>query len=397
MTALRTVLVAHPGAELFGSDRMLRESVAGLREGGTRVVVVVPTAGPLIDELRALGAEVVIAPGLVLRKALLRPSGWLRLFGEGLRGLGSAWRLITRVRPDAVYVSTITIPLWPLVAWLRRVPVVSHVHEAEASGSTLVNRVLYAPHMLAREVLVNSRFSQATIRHALPKLASRAHLVLNGVVGPEQPEPPRADTDGALRVLYMGRLSPRKGPDLVLSAASLLARDGVPVDVTLVGDTFPGYEWFGAELRQQASRAPRRMSVRFAGFQPDVWGYVAAADVVVVPSRIDEPFGNTAVEAVLGLRPVIVADTSGLREAADSYATARMVPVDEPEAISAQLRAFSESWAAVKADVEGSRAEALRRHSPESYRASVRRHVERAVRSGSPASATTDRRRGSTR
>ena len=316
---------------------------------------------------------------------------------EALRGFGSAWRLIHRVKPDAVYVSTITIPLWPLVAWLRRVPVVSHVHEAEASGSVLVNRMLYMPHMLAQEVLVNSRFSQETIRQALPKLASRAQLVLNGVVGPDRPEPPRADTDGALRVLYMGRLSPRKGPDLVLSAASLLAREGLPVDVTLVGDTFPGYEWFGAELRQQASRAPRRMSVRFAGFQPDVWSYVAASDVIVVPSRIDEPFGNTAVEAVLGLRPVIVADTSGLREAADRYATARMVPVDEPEAISAQLRALSESWVAVTADVEGSRAEALRRHSPESYRATVRRHVERAVRSASSISVAADRRRGRTR
>lgn len=396
MTAPRTVLAAHPGAELFGSDRMFRESVAGLIDGGARVVVAIPTNGPLIDEIRSLGAEVVIAPGLVLRKALLRPSGWMRLIGETFRGLGSAWRIMSRVHPDAVYVSTITIPLWPLIARLRRTPVISHVHEAEASGSALLNRLLYIPHLLSDEVLVNSRFSQATIRHVLPNLASRAEVVLNGVVGPASPRPLRADPDGALRVLYMGRLSPRKGPDLVLSAAALLARDGLPVDVTLVGDTFPGYEWFGDQLRLQADNAPEHMSVTFAGFQPDVWSFVADTDVVVVPSRIDEPFGNTAVEAVLGLRPVVVADTSGLREAADSYTTARMVPVDEPAAISEQLRALTESWSAVRADVEDSRAEALRRHAPESYRAAVRRHVERAVRSGSRR-ADAPRRRGRTR
>ncbi|WP_394280181.1 glycosyltransferase family 4 protein [Microbacterium sp.] len=397
MTAPWTVLAAHPGAELFGSDRMLRESVAGFLEGGARVVVAVPTDGPLIDELRALGAEVVIAPGLVLRKALLRPSGWLRLLRDSLRGIGSAWRILRRVRPDAVYVSTITVPLWPLVARVRGIPTISHVHEAEASASPALNRLLYVPHMLSREVLVNSRFSQATIRRALPRLAPRTEVVLNGVAGPTQPEPPRVDPAGPLRVLYMGRLSPRKGPDLVISAAELLARDGVRVDVTLVGDVFPGYEWFGDELRRQASAASAHVSVRFAGFQPDVWSYVAAADIVVVPSRIDEPFGNTAVEAVLGMRPVIVADTSGLREAADNYTTARMVPVDEPAAISAQLRAISESWAAMRADVAGSRAEALRRHAPESYRAAVRRHVERAARSDWPSRTATARRRGSRR
>lgn len=395
MTKPLTVVVAHPGAELFGSDRMLRESVAGLRDAGARVVVAVPDDGPLVGELRRLGAEVVIAPGLVLRKALLRPRRWGQLIVESLRGFRSTWRILAQVRPDAVYVSTITIPLWPVVARLRDVPAVSHVHEAEASGNRLVNRALYAPHMLSREVLVNSRFSRETIRRALPSLSSRARVVLNGVTGPERPEPPRAELKGALRILYMGRLSPRKGPDLVISAAEILARSGIPVDLTLVGDTFPGYEWFGDQLRAQASAAPAGVTVRFAGFQPDVWSYVAATDVVVVPSRIDEPFGNTAVEAVLGMRPVIVADTSGLREAAGGYASARMVLVDDPTAISVQLRDLADTWTTVRKDVEISRAEALRRHAPESYRATVRRHIERAAASG-PA-ARSSRRRGSTR
>ncbi|BDV29527.1 glycosyl transferase [Microbacterium terricola] len=387
-----TVLAAHPGAELFGSDRMLRESVAGLREAGARVVVAVPSAGPLIDELIALGAEVVIAPTLVLRKALLRPSGWLRLIRETFRGLGSAWRIARRVRPDVLYVSTITIPLWPVVARLRGIPAVSHVHEAEASASRIVNRLLYLPHLLSDGVLVNSRFSQATIRRALPRLAARSEVVLNGVAGPHRPDLPRTTPEGALRVLYMGRLSPRKGPDLVISAAALLAGEGIAVDVTLVGDVFPGYEWFRDELHAQASATPDQVSVTFAGFQPDVWSYVAATDVVVVPSRIDEPFGNTAVEAVLGLRPVVVADTSGLREAAGSYPTAWLVPVDQPSAISAELKAIAESWADVRAELAGSRAEALRRHAPESYRATVRHHIERAAPSRSEVGAAAVRR-----
>ncbi len=53
----RTVLLVHPGAELFGSDRMLLESAIGLIEAGARVVVALPSSGLLVPELRAAGAE----------------------------------------------------------------------------------------------------------------------------------------------------------------------------------------------------------------------------------------------------------------------------------------------------------------------------------------------------
>lgn len=373
----RTVLVAHPGAELFGSDRMLLESVIGLREGGDSVVVTVPMNGPLVDELTHSGASVVIAPALVLRKALLRPTGWPRLMGDLLRGLGSARRILRQVRPDVVYVSTITIPLWPFVARLCRVPQVSHVHEAEASGSMLVNRMLYLPHRLARVVLVNSRFSEQTIGHALPSLLRRTRIVPNGVAGPIDPQPPRAELEGPLRVAYVGRLSPRKGCDLVISAASTLAAEGIPVEVTLIGDAFEGYEWYAAELRAQAKGSG--VVVDFSGFQPDVWPLVASSDVLVVPSRIDEPFGNTAVEGVLALRPVIAADTSGLREAAGGYPTTVLVAVDDAAAIADALRDFRRDWSRLIAQVAESREEALRRHSPATYRAAVRGAVTKAA------------------
>ena len=38
----RTALVAHSGADLYGSDRMLLESVVALRQAGWDVVVTVP-------------------------------------------------------------------------------------------------------------------------------------------------------------------------------------------------------------------------------------------------------------------------------------------------------------------------------------------------------------------
>lgn len=365
----KTVLLVHPGAEMFGSDRMLLESATGLVEAGARVVVALPSTGLLVAPLREAGAEVVILPMLVLRKVLLTPRGLPRLFRDTFRGLGSAWRLIGRLRPDAVYVSTIIIPQWPLIARLRGTRAVSHVHEAEASGNTLVNRLLYAPHLASARTLVNSRFSLDTIRRALPALADRTRVVANGVASPEHPAPPRSRLDGPLRVLYVGRLSPRKGPDLVIDAAAALQAAGRPVEVTLLGAVFEGYEWFERDLRARADETG--VPVTFAGFHPDIWPFLAEADVLVVPSRVDEPFGNTAVEGVLGLRPVIASDSSGLREAAGGYATAQLVAPDDADAIATALAEVRERWDDHVAGVTASRDEALRRHAPAVYRAGV--------------------------
>ncbi|MGO4489897.1 glycosyltransferase [Microbacterium sp. 2RAF4] len=368
-----TVLLVHPGAEMFGSDRMLLESAIGLVESGARVVVALPSSGLLVNELRAAGAEVVILPMLVLRKVLLTPRGLPRLFRDTFRGLGAAWRLIGRLRPDVVYVSTIIIPEWPLIARLRGVRTVSHVHEAEASGNKIVNALLYSPHLASHQSLVNSRFSLDTIRAALPALARRSHVVYNGVASPPHPISPRPRTEGPLRVLYIGRLSPRKGPDLVIAAASRLHSAGRAVEVTLLGAVFEGYEWFERDLRSQAAEAG--ITVDFAGFHTDIWPFLEKADVLLVPSRVDEPFGNTAVEGVLALRPVIASDSSGLREAAGGYGTAALVAAGDAEAIASALTDIDARWDEIVSTVADSRAEALRRHAPSVYRSSISTHL----------------------
>lgn len=365
----QTVLVVHPGAELFGSDRMLLESVTGLCEAGFHVVVALPSEGPLVPMLVEKGASVEILPMLVLRKQLLRPEGWTVLLLSAAKGLVAAWRLLRRIRPTTVYISTIIIPQWPVLARLLGARSISHVHEAERSGSRWMNRLLYIPHLASQVVLVNSRFSQETIRWALPVLARRSKIVYNGVASPLHPTPPREPLEGALRLLYMGRLSPRKGVDLVLEAADLLDRQERRVKVTLLGTAFAGNEWYEERLREQA--ADGDFEVEFAGFHPEVWPFLAEADVLIVPSRTDEPFGNTAVEGILAQRPVIASDSSGLREAAGGYSTSRLVRPDDAKAIAEALLQFSDLWPFIVTDLSSSRDRALRRHAPRVYRAAI--------------------------
>lgn len=360
------VLVAHPSAELYGSDRVLLESVSGLIEDGRQVTVALPGPGPLGEALLERGAEVVHCATPVLRKSALSPLGLARLAGQALAELGAARRLAAGKR--LVYVNTLTIPLWLVAGRLAGVPVICHVHEAEQSAAPLVRRGLYAPLLLASRLIVNSEFSRGVIAETWPLLDRRTVVVHNGVPGPAEVSAPRPDPRPA-RLLFLGRLSPRKGPQVAIEAAALLRERGVDVRLSLLGAVFDGYEWFADELRARCTELG--LDVEWLGFRPSVWEPVADSDIVLVPSTVDEPFGNTAVEAMLAQRPLVVSRTSGLREAAAGYANARFVTPDDPAALADAVEEIIAAWPRVRETIAADRKLAIRRHDPALYRRAI--------------------------
>ena len=364
-------LLVHPGWELFGSDRMLLESARGLREEGERVVVALPAHGPLVERLQAVGAEVLIPPMFVLRKSSLHPRNWLRTARDAVRGIAASVAIVRRLRPRTLYVSTIVLPTWPLIGRLARVPTVTHVHEAEASASRLVNLALYAPHLASHRLIANSRFTLQTMRTVLPVLARRTSVILNGVASPESVAPPRGRID-RLRIGYVGRLSHRKGPDVAVEALALLAAAGVDAELHLVGAVFAGNEDYDRQLRDRAAALGIEDRVVRLGFRTDIWPLLGDVDVLVVPSRLDESFGNTAVEGVLAARPVIASDIAGLREAVGAYQGTTFVAPGDADELAAALRGVLDEWQPRRAAALTDREEAAARFAPEAYRRSVR-------------------------
>lgn len=345
------------------------ETVTALIERDWHVVVTLPDTGPLVPEIEARGGEVILCPSPVLRKSALRPLGMLRLIADVLRSLPAGIKVLRSTRAEVLYVSTITVPLWFVIGRLLRRPVVGHVHEAERAASALIRRGLTAPLLLAHKLVVNSAFSVDVLSGSYGSLARRSVVVYNGVPGPATVIAARTPLTPPVKLLFVGRLSPRKGPQVAVAAVAALVADGVDVHLDLVGAVFPGYEWFEAELREQIAGLGLSDRVTLSGFQSDVWGAVKAADIVVVPSQADEPFGNTAVEAVLAARPVIASASSGLLEAVAGYPSAQSVTPSDVNAWAAAVRTVIDGWDSYR-DLALTDAEvAADRHSPARYRA----------------------------
>ena len=375
----RTVLVAHPSADLYGSDLQLVESVTGLTAAGWEVVVVLPQDGPLSARLRAAGAAVEFLAVPVLRNSLLRSAGLLGLPADTSRALPAMARRLRALDPAVVYVNTVTVPLWLVAARLSGRPALCHVHEAEDDAPRLVGVLLNAPLLLARTVVVNSNAASATLLRAVPALRRRTEVVHNGVAGPPEPLPPVPGAPGPRRVVLVGRLAPRKGTDVALEATALLRAEGRDVRLQLCGTVFPGYEWFEQQLRDRADRPDLAGAVEFAGYTSPTWPALEQADVVLVPSRA-EPFGNTAVEAQLAGRPVIASAVQGLREIITSGETGLLVAPGDPGDLARAIAGVLDDAGLARSLATAGRQSALRRFSRQRYQAAVTEVVERTGR-----------------
>ena len=118
--------------------------------------------------------------------------------------------------------------------------------------------------------------------------------------------------ENAKLVLFLGRLSSKKSPELLLEAFAVLCKRGELGDVYLA---FVGPD--EGKMRNQLESRARRLGiaprVRFCDpvFGEKKWSAYRDADVFVLPSQ-NENFGNTAAEAAMAGTPVIVTEKCGV-------------------------------------------------------------------------------------
>ncbi|MHA7191248.1 glycosyltransferase family 4 protein [Arthrobacter sp. MDT2-16] len=365
------IVIAHPSADLYGSDRMMLETLEGLVSAGAEVVVVLPADGALVAHVRARGAEPRVVGTLVLRKKLLSPRGALSLLVQSAQSIVTITAFIARHRPDIVYVNTVSLPWWPVIARLGRCRVLVHVHEAEGHVHPVIRFLMALPLLLSSDVIANSRYTLRVLGQSLPGRASRAKLVYNGVVGPVSVSEPRRTLDGPVRLVYFGRISHRKGVDVAIDAVAELGRRGRAVRLDIVGAVFTGNEDYARGLAEGIAGRGLEDAVRMLGFREDIWETIDDADIVLVPARLDESFGNTVVESMLAARPAVVSSMPGLLEAGDGYGSVHFVPPDDVGRLASAVETIADDWSHWRRLAVEDRSRAQERHAPEKYRSGI--------------------------
>jgi D-inositol-3-phosphate glycosyltransferase len=143
-------------------------------------------------------------------------------------------------------------------------------------------------------------------------------------------------------LLYVGRIEPLKGIDVLIHAIAIMRGQGVRVCLSVIGgDAGDNSEVISAEMaRLQAVREDSGMDdmVFFLGrkSQDTLPYYYSASEAVVVPSHY-ESFGMVALEAMACGTPVVASQVGGLAFLIQDGETGFTFPVDDSQALAGRL------------------------------------------------------------
>jgi glycosyltransferase involved in cell wall biosynthesis len=348
MTGYRSnLLLVGAQPDRYGASRMLFRMAAGFVQRGVRVTCALPGDGPVVQSLREADVDVRMEPDIAVlhRLSLRSPLGWVTLARKASRARVAFDRLCEDVRPDIVHTNTsVILPSAARAAAQYGAVRVQHVREFYDEFGLLwigYRRMLLAN---ADAVVCVSR----AVADRFGGTPGRIEVVHDGF---RQEDLTRASADEARAfrkrwgipfdaplVGIVGRIkSRRKGQDVFLRAAAVLASRFPAARFVIVGSPFQGNEADAANLRRLSRDLGVDPRVTWTGELTDTRAVYASMDVAVVAAVTPEPFGNTTLEAMAQARPVVGTATGGTPEQIENGVTGILVPPDAPEALAEAL------------------------------------------------------------
>lgn len=301
------ILHMRPRLELGGVSAHMALLSEGLVQRGHHAAVAT-SGGEALATIKALGLTIGICPSLY-------PSDVLNLLLSVLR-----INLLARTGGFDIMHShhRFTTTVGYLVSRITGIPLIATIHEFKLNHRGLsrfwTGQAAIVPSRALRDHLI--------AHYNLP--TERVHVIHNAVKFPpvDKHSPLR---DGSLRIGYVGRLSPEKGPRYFLESVPLI-RQFVPEACFFVIGSGPDEQ----ALRSQAALVGLAPDQVFLGHRTDIPTQLCALDIVVIPS-LAESFSLVALEAMHQGRPVVASNVGGIPEVVQDGETGMLVaPRDAP-------------------------------------------------------------------
>lgn len=328
---------------LGGSSQNTIDSVVALERVGVRTILAAGDVGQeisLVERARARGCRIVLLPALGREVSA----------GRDLKALWEVFRLIRRERVVLIHTHTSKAGfVGRLAAWFARVPAIVHTphghifygYYGRALTAVFVGLERLAARLTDRIVALTGPEMEEHLERRVGR-REQFRVIPSGVdlESIRGEAPPYGTARAWLKVepkthliVGLGRLEPIKGFQSLVKALPLVLSAIPSARLLLVGE---GSLRMALEADARALGVADRLEI--AGVRPDAATFLAAADLVVVPS-LNEGMGRVLVEAMALGRPVVATRAGGIPAVVGDGQTGSLVPPNDPPALA---RAVSE-------------------------------------------------------
>ncbi len=330
----RVLFVSH-SAELNGSELWLLETLRCIDRNRFDPLLVVPGPGRLEEAARSAGVETKRAPMVwwIADKSrrFRQPAAWALT----QRSAGRIVRLIRERKPDLAFSNSAAVAAGALAARRSGLPHVWAVHEMLAGprthlfhlrgGRAVTSFILRS----SRRVIVNSRFCAGAFPPSdkIVVVPNGARLKIRDDAAAAAIRARLGAASGTPVLGVVGKLYEGKGQIEAVRAAGLLKDEFPGLRLAVIGE--PRDAGYAAAVRAEAARAGLNGQVVFEGWRSDLDDWLAAMDVLLVPSTV-ETFGRAALDGMSCGTPVVAAAAGGSAEVVEDGVSGILVPERTP-------------------------------------------------------------------
>jgi glycosyltransferase involved in cell wall biosynthesis len=318
---MRILVFAHD-AYLYGASQSLLTAVKGIKTKSDRnILVLLPQAGKMEEELRAAEIEYKIVPfprcvdfdnltSSLIKRLKNRFIYYIKLVSI----LPQLYKIMGQFKPNVIYTNTSTVSAGYIIARHLHIPHVWHVREF---GDLDFNLNYYPNREKIRASINDSQksifSSHALQNHWITSDTDRHTVVYNGIVDTENinKESFRGFPQKHHRIGLLGAILPGKGQHIAIEAFAKLLENKIIGELYFYGDV-ADQDYFNT-LEESVRSLKIEDKVFFKGFIDNNNLVYQNLDLVLSCSEM-EGFGRTIVEAMGHGIPVIANASGGALE-----------------------------------------------------------------------------------
>ncbi len=302
-----------------GASRVLFTNLRFLDRGQFVPIVLIPNKGSVIPLLDELGIQYIIWG------VFHEPGNWYQY----LKDIFKCIHFFKQYKVDIFHINNCNYwrPAEMIASRILRIPVITHYH-------VVIEKPEPAPFVkMSRLLIANSNYTAAM---------SETDNVPIDVVYPvvdlkrfENASDVRKELNIAgdkIVISFIGQIRAIKGVDLFIKLAKEINRSdcvflivGSCRDPDKMGDTYTEQS-----LKEEIGS---NKYIKYVGYHSDVENLYKSSDIIIMPSRWDEPFGLINIEAGAASRPIIATKVGGIPEVINHGDNGYLVEREDLEAM----------------------------------------------------------------
>ena len=335
------ILFLHAGAELYGSDILLLNLVKSLDKDKFNPLVILPTDGPLAQELERVPCRVRTFELGVLRRKYYNPLGFISRAYYIFTAVIKLLFIINREKIDIVYSNTSAILAGALAARVCKKPHLWCVCEIIIEPKIVWKALSFIISRYSTQVIAVSTAVKNHLCQGYKNNESIVKVIPHGIdiskfssANDEKIRKEFKISDHSLLIGMIGRVNPWKGQGYFLEVAKEILKDYKDAKFMLVGDAFEGQEYLMDQLIEKVKELEIEESVIFCKYREDEPDILAAYDIFVLPSILPDPSPHVVLDAMAASKPIVANAHGGVTEMVEDGDTGLLVPPNNPAAMS---------------------------------------------------------------